>query len=454
MHRISDDKNKRITRIVTLCVSFVLFVALIIGLLNLKSFLEDYYQNKKINAMIEAYSQINTASKEGNFNSEEFDITFQNICEKNNVNIVILDSRTQTLKASSREYEDMTKDLLGYIFGKSTMADDVLINQNAKYEVHYVTDPKNGGEYLDMWGVMDDGNIFLIRSPMEGIRESVRISNDFFSYIFLALVFLLILILVIQWRRVSVNELRIKNEQLRHDIEQKEKLEQMRSEFLSNVSHELKTPISLIQGYAEGLTESVNSDEESRNFYCEVIMDEASKMNNMVKKLLDIDHLEFGDADFRFEKFDVVEMVKGYLQSAAILISQKNVSVVFNNDEPVYVYADEYYAQEVFNNYFTNALNHVSGQMEIRISVMKSDDCVTISIFNAGDPIPNDSVTKIWDKFYKVDKARTREYGGSGVGLSIVKAIQESIGQSYGFENYSDGVRFYYTLKAFEEEKQ
>ena len=112
------------------------------------------------------------------------------------------------------------------------------------------------------------------------------------------------------------------------------------------------------------------------------------------------------------------------------------------------VKADEYYTEEVFNNYFSNAMNHVAGDMKIDVSVRDfDDDRVMISVFNTGDQIPEESLERIWEKFYKVDKARTREYGGSGVGLSIVKAILEKMDQTYGAENTDNGVRFFFTLE-------
>ena len=113
----------------------------------------------------------------------------------------------------------------------------------------------------------------------------------------------------------TVSELKTANNQLQKDIEQKEKLEDMRNEFTGNVSHELKTPIALIQGYAEGLKEGVNDDPESREFYCDVIMDEASKMNQMVKNLLTLNQLEFGNDEVEFARFDIAALVRGVIAS-------------------------------------------------------------------------------------------------------------------------------------------
>ena len=223
-------------------------------------------------------------------------------------------------------------------------------------------------------------------------------------------------------------------------------LDASREEFVANVSHELKTPIALIQGYAEGLKEGVNDDEESRNYYCEVIVDEASKMNQMVQKLLTLNQLEFGNKTVSLERFDVVDLIRNYLQSSVLLCEQKGVQLKMEDYPPIHVWADEFGVEEVFNNYFTNAMNHVDGEKIIEVQVQPTENKVRVSVFNTGAPIPEDSIAHIWEKFYKVDKARTRAYGGSGVGLSIVKAIMDSMNQSYGVLNYDNGVEFWFEL--------
>ena len=221
----------------------------------------------------------------------------------------------------------------------------------------------------------------------------------------------------------------------------------MRKEFLSNVSHELKTPIALIQGYAEGLAECINDDAESRDFYCEVIMDEASKMNTMVQKLLTLNQLEFGNDKIVMERFDLAMLLKNKIQSIAILAQQKEAQISYSGKDSVYAWGDEFKIEEVITNYLSNALNHVSGAKKIEVRVEQDTEQVRVSVFNTGEQIPEADIGQIWDKFYKVDKARTREYGGSGVGLSIVKAIMESLNQKYGVENRPDGVEFWFTLK-------
>ena len=244
------------------------------------------------------------------------------------------------------------------------------------------------------------------------------------------------------------NSWRTANNQLQHDIEQKEKLEDMRNEFLGNVSHELKTPIALIQGYAEGLKEGINDDPESTEFYCNVIIDEAGKMNRMVKNLLILNQLEFGSDEVEFERFDIVKLVKGVIASCDILIQQAEANIDFIAGESAYVWADEFKTEQVVRNYLTNAIHHAENEKRIEVKIIRTEGKVRVSVFNSGKPIPEEDIPKLWDKFYKVDKAHTREYGGNGIGLSIVKAIMESFHQGYGVKNYDNGVEFWFELDA------
>ena len=243
----------------------------------------------------------------------------------------------------------------------------------------------------------------------------------------------------------TISELKSANNELKIDIEKKEQIDEMRKDFLSNVSHELKTPLALIQGYAEGLQECVQDDPESRNFYCEVITDEAEKMNRMVKKLLTLNQLEFGNDAIVMERFDITELIRGVTASNAIILEQKGAILEFN-EQPLFVWADEFKIEEVITNYLSNAINHLEGENRIKISYKCKQDVVRVSVFNTGKPIPEEDIDNIWIKFYKVDKAITRAYGGSGIGLSIVKAIMDSMHQQCGVINHEDGVEFWIEL--------
>lgn len=368
-----------------------------------------------------------------------------------------------------------------------------VVENDRSYVIQKIYVSRLGSDYLYLSAVLDNGDFLLLRSSFDSMEASADIATRFIWYVSLVMLVIGIFVMFMVTQRVtqpieqlshiskkiaelrfdtkyevssddeigelgnSINylseslektlgELKSANQQLRKDLEIRNKNDEMRKEFLSNVSHELKTPIALIQGYAEGLMENINDDEESRQFYCEVIVDEANKMNNLVKKLLDLNQLEFGNNTVNMEHFNLIDVIQNYLNSADILFKQKNVNLQVDMPESVYVWADVYMVEEVFNNYLSNALNHVCGDNIIRISVQTVDKIVRVSVYNSGKHIPESDIGQIWDKFYKVDKARTREYGGSGVGLSIVKASMEVLGQKYGVANVADGVMFYFEL--------
>ena len=169
-------------------------------------------------------------------------------------------------------------------------------------------------------------------------------------------------------------------------------------------------------------------------------------MNLMVKNLLSLNQLEFGNDKVQMERFDMTSLIRNILMSTDILIRQNGIKVIFKEEEPVYVWADEFKVEEVFTNYLSNAIHHAANEKIIEIRMIPMDKNVRISVFNTGIPIPSEDIEHVWDKFYKVDKARTREYGGSGIGLSIVKAIMESFHKECGVQNYENGVEFWFDL--------
>lgn len=475
--------------------AFVL-LALVAGMILLclilnTTLLGKYYINKKQNALVRAYVSINEASREGDINTEAYDIELQKIREKYNIHVLVVDSDSQAVKFSMNDPETVLKQLLDHIF-LGVSEENLLLNTD-DYKMQVVMDYRTQTEYIEMWGMLDNGYLFMLRSALEGIQESVSISNRFLTYV--GLVAILISALLVLWlsnrftkpilelAKISermkhldfeakytgddkteiavlgnninelsealeetISELKTANNELLKDIEKKDRVDEMRREFLSNVSHELKTPIALIQGYAEGLKEGINDDAESREFYCDVIMDEAARMNTMVKKLLTLNQLESGNEIVNMERFNVTALIKNYMLSCDILLKQKEISVRMEDYGPVYVWGDEFKVEEVFANYFTNAINHAAGDKVIDIKIQKTEQSVRISVFNTGEQIPAESVEYLWEKFYKVDKARTRAYGGSGIGLSIVKAIMESMNQEYGVINYDNGVEFWFVL--------
>lgn len=246
----------------------------------------------------------------------------------------------------------------------------------------------------------------------------------------------------------TIKQLRSSNIELEKDIEEKSRTDEMRKQFISDVSHELKTPIALIQGYAEGLVENITENEESRKFYAEVILDEANKMDIVVKKLLELMKLEYGKNAFNLTRFNMSELICEVIRKSKKVLEEDNIEVEFEN-KVVYVIADEFYAEQVFNNYFTNAIKNVTekeGKKEIKISYEFRENKLRVKVFNTGENIESEDLMRIWNRFYKVDTSRNREKGGTGIGLSLVKAIMTNTNNKYGVENKAGGVEFYFDM--------
>ena len=249
----------------------------------------------------------------------------------------------------------------------------------------------------------------------------------------------------------TIKQLRSSNIELERDIEEKSKIDEMRKTFISDVSHELKTPIALIQGYSEGLLENVNNDEESRKFYAEVILDETNKMDRLVKQLLELMKLEYGKREFNNKEFNIVELEKEVIRKSKVMIEEKGAKVEFDKESDIQVFADDFYIEQVMTNYVTNAIKNVKeigGEKIIKISnyIDKEKNKVCIKVFNTGENIKEEDLNRIWNRFYKVDESRNRENGGTGIGLAFVKAIMSNYENKYGVNNLDNGVEFYFEL--------
>lgn len=441
--------------------------------------------------------------------SEELRLDLDILCSKFNITTVIIEDilsdtvRPQAIVSyffgtGGKNNQDamVVRELIGDYFFPGygeELKEKKLELETEKYSIFSLYDARMESKYIELVGYLSSGEIVLLRSNVESMQESVKVANKFLIYAGLASAVVISVIMFFVSRRFTnpilklamiskemsnlnfdvkyvskskdeigelgnsinvlserlertISELKSANNELQKDIEQKTQADEVRKEFLSNVTHELKTPIALIQGYAEGLKDNISESAEDREFYCDVIMDEAGKMNTMVKKLLTLNHLEYGTTSVELNRFDLTSVIRAVLDSTEILAKQKDVTVQFNQTASVDVWADEYMVEEVLTNYISNAFHHVEENGIVEVKMVPQGDRIRVSVLNTGNPIPEEELSKLWIKFYKVDKARTREYGGSGIGLSIVKAIMEAHNQSYGVKNRENGVEFWFEL--------
>ncbi|MDF2804398.1 MAG: hypothetical protein K0S61_4303, partial [Anaerocolumna sp.] len=468
-----------------------------------RTLLSEYYLNSKevmLGNTFKDISAVFTNAKDPSNLSAEDNLKLERYVENRNVSIYILSKDKifdgmEWLNAldnsgfPNTRYLSVRETLKRYIFNYEKQE----LVSNKEYDILKTYDARLDLNYVELIGSLDGGNSIYVRTNLESIHESVLVANDFLTKVGLAALIISSIIMFYISKKFSkpilqlsgiakqmsdlnfdvkynvntrdeigelgssinilseklentISELKTANNELLSDIQNKVQIDEMRKDFLSNVTHELKTPIALIQGYAEGLKDNINDDMESKEFYCEVIIDEAQKMNAMVKKLLSLNQIESGYNQVNIERFDITALIKSVLGSTEILMEQKQVILHFDQINPVYVWADEYMIEEVVTNYISNALNHVDGARIIEVKLIRSEKVLRVAVFNTGANIPDEDLDNIWIKFYKVDKARTREYGGSGIGLSIVKAIMDSHNQKCGVLNHEKGVEFWFEL--------
>lgn len=250
----------------------------------------------------------------------------------------------------------------------------------------------------------------------------------------------------------ALNNLKIKNRQLEHDIQKERSLEKSRRDFVANASHELKTPISIIQGYAEGMKYGIGCD--STDEFCDIIIEEADKMNKLVVKLLEFLHIGSGEFPLSLQPFYLDELLIGHLDSLKNIFTENGITVSESISPNLQAFGDPTLLRIVFNNYISNALSHAQGEKLIKVDVVEDDERYCVKVFNTGKPIDENDIDNIWQSFYRADKSHSRAEGRFGLGLSIVASIQQLHFEDYGVFNKSNGVEFYFTVKKFTDKQE
>lgn len=240
----------------------------------------------------------------------------------------------------------------------------------------------------------------------------------------------------------ALKDLNEKNEQLEKDIQLRLDLDNARKSFISNVSHELKTPIAIISGYAEGLCEGISDDPQVIKDYCGIIKDESAKMNELVLEILELSKLESKTVPLNPDYFDIGDAVSSLLSHLSMQIEENGIKVENNVPSSLICYAQGDKIEIVLKNYITNAISHCGDEKKIIIGSEKKENTILISVFNTGEKISEEDMNGIWDSFYRADKAHKRSENRFGLGLSIVKSIMENHKCNFGAENKENGVEF------------
>lgn len=473
----------------------IIVLSIIVFLIILNSFiLEKFYLYSKENSLKQVLKNINEFYTL-NYSQNELDTELERIAISNNFDILIKNNYGINIYTSNKDFYS----LIGGVTLNINNQNIKILESKDNYTISEMKDGRTNITYVVLVAKLDNDYKLFIRMPITSIEESVQISNRFLYTIAIFIIIIGGTIVSIVSKRFSkpieelneiakkmsnldfshkykvsdsndeiddlgksintmstklettIKQLRTTNMELEKDIEEKSQIDNMRKSFISDVSHELKTPIALIQGYSEGLIENVNTDEESRKFYAEVILDEATKMDKLVKQLLELMKLEYGKMEFNNTIFNIIEMEQEILRNSKVMIEKENLEVLMGNTEEILVVADEFYIEQVLTNYIINAIKYaipINGKKRIEIhnEINTEKNKVIVKVFNTFENFSEEEMIRIWNRFYKKDESRNRENGGNGIGLSLVKAIMNNYENEFGVKNKAGGVEFYFEL--------
>ena len=337
-------------------------------------------------------------------------------------------------------------------------------------------------------------SVLIAISPLRPIQEASVIMNDFYKAIFFVLIFICLILAYIFSNLISkpllklnetakkmssmdfsekcvvkrndeigslatslnilsttlsdaLEDLKIKNNHLEQEIAKEREVDKFRKDFIAGVSHELKTPIGIISGYAEGLKDGI-ADDESRDIYLDVIIDEASKMNKLVLDMLNLTKLESGKTDLLVSDFSLKEVVLSIIAKHKNNFSGNKLKLTLNidKDDNFYTLGDSFKIEQVITNFVTNAIKYSPTNASINISLIRESTKVIFYIENTGVTLTEDTHSKIWTQFFRADNSRNRDNGSTGLGLSISKNILELHHSDFGSKNTENGVLFYFSL--------
>ncbi|WP_346962083.1 HAMP domain-containing sensor histidine kinase [Clostridium sp.] len=491
--KIKGNIEKSITIKMFAVTTLVFITFLTITLLSQRILFEKIYNDKKENDIKSNVIKFRDTLSNPKDESEVIESIKQ--FENNyNTSIAVVNLANDimvTFKTESKTIDNKHNEIFNYVINAIKTDLDLLNEMLTKDQVTISFNDEANNKYLAS-AILDQNNNMVVGfTSLQYVKEATGVIGIFYKYFYLGAIVMIVILSLIYSKLItkplrkinkvatkmsnldfsdkcnivskdeignlgdtlnflgenldsSLNSLKDINRKLQSDIDRERKIENMRKEFIADVSHELKTPITLIKGYAEGIKDGVFL-EGNMDSSLNVIIEESDKMNNLVRDMLQISSLESGKVILNKELFFIDNLVKNVVKKLYHSIDNKNVKIDMNLYEKQ-IYGDVFKIEQVITNFLTNAIRHTPCEGSIFVEMYPKGNMTQISFENTGELINEEEVDKIWDKFYKIDKSRNRKDGGTGLGLSIVKNIVDLHGGQYGVKNTEIGVKFYVIL--------
>jgi len=351
-----------------------------------------------------------------------------------------------------------------------------------------------GMEHLEYYKLLPTGQLITLRISVDSIKSTVGIVNEFYIYEGIAILigslfFIYIFSLHITRPIIALNsiikkmvkmdfsyranikskdeleelggninflsteleknmgQLKLSNMKLKDEVEKRKKIDELRKEFIASVTHEIKTPVTVINTHAEMLFYDLIENKDEKKKYLKTIMSEGDNISALLNELIKLIKLEGKTVDIKMERLNLSNLLIEESSKYKIDLLEKNVRLKLNLEKDIVTLGDKFKIRQVINNILSNGVSHVKDNGELRIDLKTEKNIARVEIVNTGSSIPEDQLENIWKAFYRIEKSRNRKYGGTGLGLTIVSGILEKHSSQFGVENTSDGVKFWFTLR-------
>jgi signal transduction histidine kinase len=448
------------------------------------NFLEEYYANKRIEQIEKVRNLLTTDGVPSEEEIETYSQKYNMIIYLKNYGDKMVMMNRNSMNRRPKKYEFNEK------------------NEGNRVVKHM------GLETLEYYKLLPSNQILILRISMDSIRSTVGIVNEFFLYGSLIILFISLFFAYLFSKKLTapildlndiikkmvkmdftsrsnfksgdeleelgdnvnylasqlemnIDNLKITNMKLVEEIEKKKKIDELRKEFIASITHEIKTPITVINTHAEMLLYDLVKDKVEIKEYLKTIMSEGENISSLLNELIKLIKLEENIIEIKKEKIDISKLLREECEKYRVDIDEKDIKLKLNVEENVEVKADLFKIKQVITNLMTNAISYVNIGGELTVNLFskgsqkeQNNGEVIVEIINSGSKIPEDKIENIWKAFYRVEKSRNKKYGGVGLGLTIVKGILERHYSKYGVENLENGVKFWFTLEIINENRE
>ena len=244
----------------------------------------------------------------------------------------------------------------------------------------------------------------------------------------------------------NIYELNELADSLNYTKEELSKTESLKRDLMANVSHDLKTPLTMIKAYAEMVRDLTYDNKEKREENLNTIIEETDRLALLVNDILDLSAVQSGNVNLKIEKIDLIELINQIIKRFNILTEQEKYKFIFNHPDKVIIQADNKKIYQVIYNLINNAINYTGQDNTVYINIKEEKHKYIIEIKDTGKGIKKEDIKHIWDKYYHSDKKHKRNNYGTGLGLSIVKSILQSHNYKYGVTSSNKGSTFYFEI--------